>query len=1126
MATDDDLIQLLDAYMGAALLVDALPRVMRLPYSRTFLGRRIRVARIRWRRLIRYFVIDHAHRSAGRLVQMYAARAARAEDPKAHSDEFVRLEAFRRSLPVVPIRRLAVASVLLVAILSYAAIPALLDDRAERLFAQVVGSVPVMDPTQVVSRLDLIGKAVKEAGQGEVREIGSDAGARGVSQSSSEASDAQRAAERFDPQDAAVIARVLVVLWVMLYAVLFLPTHGFRIKRLLFNLYPVDRAIGDSPAEHARTFRPVLIDALRDSAAVEQPMLAQGIYEKEGALCAKLGSGPFRELPIDLLTQVTILGLLAPFVLVVVPYSTGFKALLRWPSSALTATAFLSMLYLSTALPKSVLDHRKTGRPSGRSIVLEGAAGVVALVGSFVALGAALPTPIFGFGLPLSILAAGIAIAVLPFIRLTWVLRVWRRRRRREAVPAAETQGETQGWTTVVKESLQAGVLLCLVGGLGLWIASVTASTWWQIVGCSQQPMHVEKGAMRGLLQSRAVLEAAGMEPSAPGSFVPPIEAFIRQPCGKTLYAIRADGELTRIPQNGILADPVWSPKGDRIAVLAEEGRNTKADLWVMQADGSQATRIKTDVGAEPPRWSPDGRWLAFVSRGQLWTAAAGDPSTARSVWSQVGSLSYVSDIHWSPDGRRIAFNGPQLRPEGPPGPNQVYSLSSRIVVINADGTGSLEVADGFASQWSPDGATILVSRDLDSSLFLVAPNGTGMRRIGEGAGLWSPDRRRILLNGRPAGDSAPDAGTYGVFLLAADGTSPVLLGELPGAVSWSPDGAALLISAYDGDVWWAKEDGTGLRKIATSFDRADWSSDGQWVLLGRDVSRTFGRHLWRLYATKVAEAAPLSLLARIDEPDPHSYASRYAPGIVPAPRDPGYRLVSAQGAVRCAGVRFCGMPADTPIQKTVVGMAAQPSGAGYGLAASDGTVLSFGAARYKGSAPEVHAPIVGIASTSSGEGYWLAASDGQVYPFGDAKALPAPPVEGSQRVIGIVAAPSAEGYWLLTQDGDVLPTGAARFYGSSRGQGVPVVAMAPTPSGQGYWLVGSDGSVVPFGEARLYPAHGSRGLDAPVSAMLPTLSGRGYWLAAADGRVVAFGDASDVVPPTVPPGAAIVGIG
>jgi TolB protein len=62
---------------------------------------------------------------------------------------------------------------------------------------------------------------------------------------------------------------------------------------------------------------------------------------------------------------------------------------------------------------------------------------------------------------------------------------------------------------------------------------------------------------------------------------------------------------------------PRWSPRGDAVAFTAREGR---FNIWVVNADGSNARRL-TEVGDnQSATWSPDGRHIAFqTSRGGGW---------------------------------------------------------------------------------------------------------------------------------------------------------------------------------------------------------------------------------------------------------------------------------------------------------------------------------------------------------------------------------------------------------------------------------------------------------------------------------------------------------------------------
>jgi len=119
--------------------------------------------------------------------------------------------------------------------------------------------------------------------------------------------------------------------------------------------------------------------------------------------------------------------------------------------------------------------------------------------------------------------------------------------------------------------------------------------------------------------------------------------------------------DLTQIKYTG---DPQFSPDGQWIAYvvttpdLAGKGYNTH--IWVVNRDGSELIQISRGGKDSRPRWSPDGKTLAFISaRGgapQIYLLPMGFGGEARAVTSNANGAMGFS---WSPDGTHLAYISP-----------------------------------------------------------------------------------------------------------------------------------------------------------------------------------------------------------------------------------------------------------------------------------------------------------------------------------------------------------------------------------------------------------------------------------------------------------------------------------
>jgi len=220
-----------------------------------------------------------------------------------------------------------------------------------------------------------------------------------------------------------------------------------------------------------------------------------------------------------------------------------------------------------------------------------------------------------------------------------------------------------------------------------------------------------------------------------------------------------------------------------------------------------------------------------------------------------------------------------------------------------------------------------------------------------------------------------------------------------------------------------------------------------------------------------------------------------------------GYWEVASDGGMFSFHAPFYGSMGGKPLNKPIVGMAADAATGGYWEVASDGGMFSFNAPFYGSmGGKSLNKPIVGMAYDPATGGYWEVASDGGIFSFNapffgstGGKTLNAP-------IVGIAALPDGSGYYEIAADGGLFAFNAP-FLGSMGGKPLnkPIVGMAVDPATGGYWEVASDGGLFSFG-APFLGSMGGKLLNKPVVGMASQPDGSGYWEVASDGGLFSFG--------------------
>ncbi|MGA2419146.1 MAG: protein kinase [Candidatus Acidiferrum sp.] len=307
---------------------------------------------------------------------------------------------------------------------------------------------------------------------------------------------------------------------------------------------------------------------------------------------------------------------------------------------------------------------------------------------------------------------------------------------------------------------------------------------------------------------------------------------------GHDLFLAKSDGSEARklVSAADRTFGPAWSPDGRAIRFSVGDYSITQSALWEVGSDGTNVHELFSGWHTPPDeccgKWTADGRYFVFQSKGNIWALA-----------DKSGLLKRKSDAPLQLTTGPMTFTSPLPSKNG-----------KRLFVVGALARGELVRYDQKSAAFAPflsglSAESVSFSKDGQSVAYVSFPEGTLWTSKADGSQRvqlsypplyamqpqWSPDGKQIVFFNFAPGKKAK------LYTVSSDGGAPrEMMAEDPEEQldpSWSPDGTRIIFGGASSDAnTTIRIFDVKTRQISTvpgskGFFSPRWSPDGRYVV-------------------------------------------------------------------------------------------------------------------------------------------------------------------------------------------------------------------------------------------------------------------------------------------------------